>query len=89
MIFTQMELAAIALINEVEANIRLGVPITSALINAADNFRKVQLAQTNRIGADLDAMYKRVQQQEATVVRIKPQLKVIDGGNDDKNNKND
>lgn len=76
---TQLEAAAIALVNEVESNIRLGVPLTTALVNAADRFRKVQAATQNLIGADLDDMYKRVKQQEEGNVNVKPfrRLKLI------------
>ena len=74
--FTELELAAIALINQVEMNIRLGVPLTAALINAADNFRKKQLT-SKKTDDSLNNMFKQVQQAEATVIRIKPNLKLV------------
>ena len=56
---TQLEAAGIALANEVEANIRLGVSVTTALVNAVDQFRKMQVASDKLLDANLDAMYKR------------------------------
>jgi hypothetical protein len=66
---TQLEQAALLLAAEVEQCIRLGVPMTTACINALDSFRKKQLTQ----GSQLDSMIKTVQQmerQECEVIRL-------------------
>lgn len=72
MIYTDLELAAIALINEVESNIRLGVPMTTALVNAADNFRKKQLTFDPTGSGLINTMFKQVQQVEAQVIKLRP-----------------
>lgn len=61
---TQLEQAALLLASEVENNIRIGVPLTSALVNAVDNFRKIQLTK----GSQLDTMIKLVEQTEKAEV---------------------
>lgn len=59
---TKLEMAAIALANEIESCVRIGVPLTTAAINALDQFRKTQIEADKLLGADLDEMYKRYQQ---------------------------
>ena len=80
---TELEMAALLLAAEVEACVRIGVPMTTAAINALDNFRKKQLQK----GLKLDTMIKTVQQMERPMATVTPlhKLKVVQ----DDNNKKD
>lgn len=49
---------ALLLASEVESNIKTGVPVTTNLILALNQFRIVQQQADKQIGADLEAMYK-------------------------------
>jgi hypothetical protein len=69
---TLLEQAAIALANEVEQCLRLGVPMTSNCVNALDTFRKTQM----NVGTDLDKMYK--QEQQNNILKIN-KLKLVKG----------
>lgn len=65
---TKLEMAAIALANEVESKIKSGVPITTNLTLALNEFRKVQIEADKSFGADLDAMYR--QHMESEMKRV-------------------
>ena len=80
---TELEMAALLLAAEVEACVRIGVPMTTAAINALDNFRKKQLQK----GLKLDTMIKTVQQMVRPMATVTPlhKLKVVQ----DDNNKKD
>lgn len=65
---TKLEMAALALANEVESNIKSGVPLTSTLILALNEFRKTQVALDQSFGADLDQMYR--QHIESEMARV-------------------
>lgn len=55
---TNLERAALVLAAEIENCISLGVPTTTSLVTALDNFRKIQVAEDELFGKDLDNMYK-------------------------------
>lgn len=68
---TKLEMAGIALANEIENNILTGVPLTSALVLALNEFRKTQIETDQSFGADLDAMYRQHLESELTRVESK------------------
>ena len=55
---TKLEMQALLLASEVESNIKTGVPLTTNLILALNEFRKAQDEENKRIGSDLEAMYQ-------------------------------
>jgi hypothetical protein len=81
-VITELEAAALLLAAEVEACIRIGIPMTTAAINALDNFRKKQLQK----GVKLDTMIKTVQQMERPMATVTPihRLKAVQDDNDKK-----
>jgi hypothetical protein len=68
---TKLEMAGLALANEIESNIQVGVPLTTNLILALNEFRKAQQEQDVSFGADLDAMYKQYLESEIARVEAK------------------
>jgi flavin reductase (DIM6/NTAB) family NADH-FMN oxidoreductase RutF len=78
---TNLEQAAVALACEVESCISIGVPVTTALVNAVDRFRKVQQAELDEIGLYLDRLYKQTQQLQQLIpegtVRAQPPLILV------------
>lgn len=54
---TKLEMQALLMASEIESNIKSGVPVTTNLILALNEFRKVQAEAERSFGADLDNMY--------------------------------
>jgi hypothetical protein len=65
-------MAALALVNELESNIQIGVPITTSVVLALHEFRKVQTETDRSYGADLDRMYK--QHLESEMARVEAKI---------------
>jgi hypothetical protein len=57
---TKLEMAALALAAEVESNIKVGVPVTTALVLTLNKFKIAQFETDREIAADLEALYKQV-----------------------------
>jgi hypothetical protein len=79
---TLIEQAALLLAAEVESCIRIGVPMTTACINALDQFRKTQLTK----GSELDRMIqvaKQAEQQECKIIQLR-KLKIVKEENEKK-----
>lgn len=55
---SNLEALAIMLAAEVELTIASGIQVPTALVDALNRFKRVQVQDEDRIGADLEAMYK-------------------------------
>lgn len=56
---TNLEALAIMLVAELELVIASGHNLPTSLIDTIHKFKKAQMQEENRIGADLEEMYKR------------------------------